>query len=507
MSYLQSLGSSEQDQVRSWMRGMCKESLYFLTKAVLGRNKLVTPLHQEMCDFLQQSQHPKTLTLVPRGHYKTTIGAEGYPIWRLIQDPNDTILIANATITNAQKFMRVIKHHIESNEMLRWLFPELIPRPQDKWTEFEICVPRTNDVKESSIEVIGVGGTAVGRHFRCIIKDDLVNEDHLLSREQMQKVVDWHKYSASLLVHPAKDREHVQGTRWAFYDVYSHIIDNEPSFQVYKRGCVNQDGSPVFPEEFDLQTLADLRARQGTFIFSAQYENEPQDPERQVIARDWIQYMENLSPPPNFERMNRFILVDPAVSTLRHGDYTGICVCFVDSRYDVYVELAERVRMSPDNMINRVMDLVQLYNPLAVGIEMVSFGKALKPMFERAQADRKKWFYIQELMPNTHVTKEMRIRSSLQPLFSQRKVYLKKTQVELIDELLKFPLGDHDDVIDALAYLPHVWMPGSKEVEAVKKPEDDPFNMAYVLNRLQHDNELEWKRPYRVWTPTIRRQI
>jgi len=504
MSSLASLGSSEQDQLRSWMQEMCRESLYFLVKAVLGRNKLVSPLHKEMCDHLQQRSFPKTLTLVPRGFYKTTIGAEGYPIWRLINDPNDTILIANATITNAQKFLRVIKHHIESNNMLRWLFPDLIPRPQDKWTEYEICVPRSNDVKESSVEAIGVGGTAVGRHFRCIIKDDLVNEDHLLSREQMQKVVDWHKYSASLLVHPGRDREHVQGTRWAFYDVYSHIMDNEPSFKVLKRGCVKEDGQPEFPEEFDLQTLADLRARQGTFIFSAQYENQPSDPERQVIMSSWLQYIEDLPQKPDYQRCNAFMLVDPAVSTQRHGDYTGIIVAYVDSRYDVYVELAERARMAPDTMIQRVMDLVQLYNPLVVGIETVSFGKALKYMFERAQQDRKKWFYIQELQPNTHVTKEMRIRSSLQPLFSQRKVYLGKRQVELVDELLKFPLGEHDDLIDALAYLPHVWMPGRKDLPVVDKPEDDPFNMAYILEKLHHGQSVPtmpfvWTPPHRVW--------
>src|SRR3989304_5748779 len=98
-SSLRQLTSSEQDELREWLRQQGKTSLYFLTKAVLGRSKLAKPLHVEMCDFIQTTGTPKGLVLVPRGHYKTTIGSEGYPILRLINDPNDTILLANAVFT------------------------------------------------------------------------------------------------------------------------------------------------------------------------------------------------------------------------------------------------------------------------------------------------------------------------------------------------------------------------------------------------------------------------
>lgn len=490
-SSLQQLGSSEQDELRVWLRDMSKSSLYFLTKTLLNRTKLTKPIHVEMADFIQ-TNGPKTLLLEPRGHYKTTIGSEGYPIWRLIQDSNDTILLSNAVFSNAQKFLRIIKHHIESNELFRWVFPELVPGSKDKWTETEITVPRTNDVKEPSIGCIGVGGTAVGLHFRCIIKDDLVNEDHIISMEQMQKVIDWHKYSTSLLVHPSKDRECVTGTRWAFYDVYSHIMDHEPSFKVLKRSVL-ENGEPIFPEEFSVETIQEIADRQGPYIFSCQYMNEPVDPARTIIKQEWLQYIEDLDGPEAisqlYKRCSKFIVLDPALSQKRSGDFTGIVVVYVDHEYNMYVEHADEYRIPPDAAINLLFELVYIHEPSAVGVEIVSLNQ-MKANIERAMDERKRWFYIQELKPNTHISKEMRVRASLQPLFAKRKVWIRKTQKALIDQLLKFPFGQHDDVIDALAYVPHMWTAGAKPSQYVSySPEDDPFNMSHILKKLGHDGE------------------
>jgi phage terminase large subunit-like protein len=449
-----------------------------------------------MADFIQ-TQGPKTLLLEPRGHYKTTIGSEGYPIWRRINDQNDTCLLSNAVFANAQKFLRIIKNHAESNALLRWVFPELVPRSSDKWTETELVFPRTNDVKEPSIGCIGVGGTAVGLHFACIIKDDLVNEDHIISQEQMQKVIDWHKYSTSLLISPAKDRECVTGTRWAFYDVYSHIMDHEPSFKTLKRSVIEK-GQPIFPEEFSLETIQEIQDRQGPYIFSCQYMNEPVDPARTIIRQEWLQYIEDLDGPESlanlYKRCSRFIVVDPALSQKRQGDYTGVVVVYVDHEYNMYVEYAEQHRISPDAVIDRLFELVWVHEPGAVGIEIVSLNQ-MKVNIDRAMNERKKWFYCQELKPNTHISKEMRVRASLQPLFARRKVWIRKGQRALIDQLLKFPFGSHDDVVDALAYVPHMWTAGAAPSDMVSyDPDKDPFNMQYILSKLGHTGDVDKPR-------------
>ena len=58
---------------------------------------------------------------------------------------------------------------------------------------------------------------------------------------------------------------------------------------------------------------------------------------------------------------------------------------------------------------------------------------------------------IEELRPDTRQTKAMRIRG-LQPRFEARTVFLRREMVALEDELLRFPRGRTDDLVDALAY-------------------------------------------------------
>ncbi len=114
--------------MRELMRQRALDSLYFFCKAVLGFSDLTPGMHMPMCEFIQQGrtvlgEHKeprKKLCLVPRGHFKTTCGTIGYPLWRLCHDPNTRILIGNATAENAQKFLRHIKHLLLNSEILQW---------------------------------------------------------------------------------------------------------------------------------------------------------------------------------------------------------------------------------------------------------------------------------------------------------------------------------------------------------------------------------------------------
>ena len=460
------------------------------------------PLHKELADHIQLNG-PKVGAEVPRGHYKTTICTEGYPIWRLINNPNDRILIGNAVIGNSIKYLGIIARHFETNQIFRWLFPEVIPDfGKTKWTQTEIVINRKEEWREPSIQAIGVGGTAVGLHFPCIIKDDLVNEDHLISMEQMQKPIDWHKYSVSLLVNPDIDTEVLVGTRWAFADVISYVQENEPVFKWYSRACTlngldieHPDAQPIFPEQFPIRALKAIRDRQGPYIFSCQYMNAPVDPARQIFRKEWIQYIEDLEKNPQFslkdlyERSVCYVILDPALSQDRHGDFTGAVVVFVDHNYDVYIEEAHQLRIGVPELIDWTFTAVERYNPTAVGVEMASLLRALKFPFENEMTRKGKFFYIQELQPNTKISKEMRIRASLQPLFAQRKVYMRRSQVALFDQLLKFPFGQHDDIVDALAYLPHMWVAGDTPTVREDDPSLDPFNMTHILGKLERGRD------------------
>ena len=62
---------------------------------------------------------------------------------------------------------------------------------------------------------------------------------------------------------------------------------------------------------------------------------------------------------------------------------------------------------------------------------------------------RNQFFHLEEVRPTGE--KVARIRTSLQPRYSNLSVYHTSEMSEIEAELLKFPNGKHDDIIDALS--------------------------------------------------------
>ena len=116
-----------------------------------------------------------------------------------------------------------------------------------------------------------------------------------------------------------------------------------------------------------------------------------------------------------------------------------------------------RKRMVPSDLVDCVFDLVKKWRLHRVGIETFAFQKTLKYDIQRQQRERGIFFSIDELGKRHSgrgeqvLSKEARIRR-LQPYFEQGLVEIRSDMSELRYELLSFPRGKHDDLIDALSY-------------------------------------------------------
>src|SRR6266478_39481 len=187
------------DELRHELRQRCfrkSGGLYYFVKVVMGYKELVTHFHLEFCNHIQNTiQQRKRGYLRPRGTFKSTIISKSYPLWRLAgggspiiedllrfepaeqlafyqtypeQDPrNLRIMIIGESDTVAQKNLRDPKWHLQNNDLLKWLFPELIPPDTNatKWTDDEILLPRSKSFDESTITCDGVGAKRTGFHW------------------------------------------------------------------------------------------------------------------------------------------------------------------------------------------------------------------------------------------------------------------------------------------------------------------------------------------------------
>lgn len=201
------------------LRNKLKSDLYLLCH-YLGYNDIEWSVHGEIITALQASTKRKIIC-VPRGTFKSSIAAIVYPIFLLINDPNLRILIDSELYSNSITYLRSIKLHLASEEMVK-VFGNF--KTDLVWREDAITIAqRTSKVKEPSISCGGIGTTKVGQHYDVIIGDDYNSPNNTASRDRSQKVIDHYRYNLAIL---DPDAEYVIiGTRYGEHDLIGWILN------------------------------------------------------------------------------------------------------------------------------------------------------------------------------------------------------------------------------------------------------------------------------------------
>lgn len=258
-----------------------ERSLFTFCVGVLGRTYLTRGLHEPVCDWLTDfTVGRRKGLLLPREHAKTSIVAHGMPCHMFIQPAEEniyfpgmagsdtTIVLACETEERGADHVRVIESAFESNEILRGLWPHVCwdkPRQQSKkWNDSEMIVAhphRETEFPDPSLRTIGVGGAITGAHPLVLLKDDLISDKAADSPALMHTAIEWHRVSRALINRP-DCIEIIDGTRWAAYDLYRFIQEEDASVQWLIRRAL-EDGQPIYPERFSLATLDRLRQEFG----------------------------------------------------------------------------------------------------------------------------------------------------------------------------------------------------------------------------------------------------
>ena len=305
--------TGQADQMREELRARGRESLYYFSKVVMGFDKLSPNFHLDRCQEVQDSQWMlKRGFLWPRGHFKSTILTKSYPLWRLSgggfkkinlddspysspkTDPrNLRFYLQGESDTRVCAAVRNVKWHLQNNQMLRWLYPEIIPPDVNKttWRDDEILLPRSLQFDESTIRAVGVKTRTTGYHGNVFIFDDIIGEKAAASEAEMEAANEALEYAFGLADDPEIVEWIFAGTRWKHgkADSYGKLIDEQPfwvdtdgrphGIKWFIYSAIKDNGEPSFPERFSIPTLEEIRKQLKTYKFSCQYLNTPTPPE------------------------------------------------------------------------------------------------------------------------------------------------------------------------------------------------------------------------------------
>ncbi len=184
----------------------------------MGYKDLEWDVHGQFIRVLESSA-PRKLLVMPRGTFKSTLGSVVYPIWRLLRNPDLTILLDSELYSNSKNFIREIKGHLASEKMTGTFGSQIGP----KWDEGEIIIKsRQANRKEASITAGGLGTTRIGQHYDLIIGDDYNSPQNSETPEKCQKVIDHVRYNLNIL-NPGGEYLFI-GTRYAERDVIGFFL-------------------------------------------------------------------------------------------------------------------------------------------------------------------------------------------------------------------------------------------------------------------------------------------
>ncbi len=401
-----------------------------------------------MCDSAQYGGK-RQIQLWPRGHLKSTEITIGYSIYEIAKNPNIRVFIGNLILDNAKSFLREIKGHFEKNPKLRDIIGDQVSK-DEKWTESEIIVKgRTKNLKEPTIQVAGTGKSMPSQHYDLMILDDLVDDQSVNTPEQIEKTMRWYRGCLDLLEPDGKLI--IIGTRYHYGDLYGTLIKeygDDPKWEIQVHRVFDESGEPIFPEKFTKEYIAILRKGAGAYRFSCQYLNNPVDDENAKFKKSQIKYYEDKD--LEGKQLNTAYAIDRAYSLAKTADYTAHVIGSVDLDNNLYIRLALRTKEHEGKLIDRIFNNKNYFNVERTGIEQKAFNDTIKPALDDEMRKRNDFFLVEELKGRT--SKIARIES-LVPRFEAGSIYIKKDMTDLEDELLRFPMAEHDDLADGTAYL------------------------------------------------------
>ena len=448
-----------------------RNDLYFLAKAILGYRDMTLKCHGPLCVFAANNPAQFKEMLMPRDHYKTTVVTISGNVQKILRNPEERILILNESATNAQRWIGSIKSHAETNRVFRALYSSIIPKDTSKikWNNNELVFNRSGHYPEPTIDHIGMTGAMTSRHYTHICIDDPISEEAVKSELVMQDAITRMKAVLALLVKPERDTIWIVGTRWALHDIYSWFEKTLGKKLARFARAVLEDGEPIFPELMGHEMIALKRQMNGEYRFSCLYMNNPRNEELQDLNVNDLRYWRwsmaethvelfntdgSVSRTWSLDDLDITTTVDLAPAEKISSDRNAVVTVGISPLGEAIVLEAWGARCTPIELMEKLFDVKARFQPRAFGIEGVAYQKAFKYFLKEEARRREVYFNIVELTSTGK--KEIRVRG-IQPVMATGHLYINPEQNLLRNEMADFPLGEHDDVIDALSMQLQLW--------------------------------------------------
>ena len=434
----------------------------------------------------------------PRESSKSTLLSFIYPMHQLCFKKRRFIVIVSNTYSKAARTLENMKKEFRDNAMLQRDYPITITKDSEGDSIF-----RWGDGYETRVLCKGAEqmGSVRGEKFGAfrpdlIIIDDIEDDEMVRNPDRRRDLKDL--YDEALI--PAGEHGIVQvivvGTILHDDSLMAKIVSKAfyPEYRklLYRAKVLQPDGTyaSLWHEKWTIFYLEQME-KEKPDVFAKEMQNDPVSGQNQVFFKDDFRYWRRDSDKyvlfdnenkiismGSFKNCKSAIAIDLAWSEHRTADDNVIMGGLLTPEYDllIYSYIAQK-GLRPDfindyifSLHTRLKALTGDYTPL--GMEKAMRESVAKWDLEKEMRARKHFITIKKIDWETDKIK--RITSALLSRYKQHSIYHMAGQGDLENQLLRFPSGVHDDLVDAEHILSKMF-DYSKAVPK-KITEEDEFN-------------------------------
>lgn len=391
------------------------------------------------------------ITMPPR-HGKSMLASEFFPAWYLGRNPDHYVVSATYAQELADDFGRKVKNQIE-DAAYQHVFPGVALADDSRSSKRFHIEGQDGGYEHSTAQrgafyAVGVGGPLTGRGAHLLLIDDPVkNREEAESELIRKKTKDWYTSTAYTRLMPGGRIVIIQ-TRWHEDDLagWLQLEHQHEGWDVLDLPAIDRHGKALWPDQYDVPALDKIKLAIGSRDWSALYQQRPSPEDGNYFKAEWIR---RCLTTPDKRNLHIYGGSDYAV-TADGGDFTVHVVVGVDPEGRMYLLDLWRGQTSSDAWVEAFCDLVLKWKPLGWAEETGQIKSGVGPFLNKRMLERSAFVYREAFA--TRGDKAIRAQS-IRGRMAMNGLYIKMGapfHSDLLSEMMSFPVGVHDDQVDAL---------------------------------------------------------
>jgi len=470
---------------------MRRRLIYYVTQ--FRPDYLAGWVHHDMARRLEnfvrrvaRKESPRLMMFLPPRTGKSTLVSDELPSWVLGHYPSWEIISASYAVSLPIGFSRRIRDRLD-DKAYQAVFPKAKVRSDSRGVE-EWLTTEGGRFRAAGVEG-GITGT--GCHI-LNIDDPIKDYQEAQSDVVRENAYNWYTTTARTRLAPGAGVLITQ-TRWHDGDLAGRLLSDhealveagvpedeidqwevvsypalaEADEYLFPDGLIQvgpgevpegarllrHEGDALHPERYSAKALRTIRNTMPSQQWNALYQQNPVPDDGEYFTSDMFRFYSAM--PGTHDEYTFFSAWDLAIGLKTQNDWTVGVVGALGANGALYVVDMVRARMSTYPIVESMVSMGKKWPDMQVmGIEDGQIKKTLLPLLQVAMTDAKSTFsFDHELKP---VTDKLLRARPLQQRMQMGQIYLPSGQpwaAKVQQELLRFPNGTHDDIVDALAWL------------------------------------------------------